>query len=131
MATLKLKKEDRNSKGQQKYKGQVSHKRSAKQESSLASRLGGTLVPRSGAGKIKGDVRIKGVARIEAKTTIHKSYSLTLATWLKIKNAAVAADECPAMVIEFLDSEGNPVEELAVVPVHLLAEFTNDDTKKD
>ncbi len=40
----------------------ASHKRAKKQEQEVAKRLGGRLVPRSGAGDIKGDCRLKGVA---------------------------------------------------------------------
>lgn len=97
-----------------------SHNRAPKQEKSLAGRLGGNTVKGSGCGFEKGDVRIKGVARIEAKCTKNKSFSVTREMVEKIENAALNSGELPAMVIEFLDEHGNPTHELAVVPTYVL-----------
>ena len=97
----------------------ASHIRSKAQEREIAARL----VPRSGAGMIKGDVRVTGVLRIECKTTKHKSFSVTLDMVRKIEEAAAQAGEMPALVIEFNDGAGNKVAELAVVPVYVLNEL--------
>ncbi len=99
-----------------KYKGLLSHKRSGLQEREIAKNLGAKLVPRSGAGKQKGDVRDKGFLRIEAKTTLKKSFSVTRDMYEKIETAAMSHDEVPVIVIEFLDEQGNPESELAVMP---------------
>lgn len=100
----------------EKYKGLLSHKRSGTQESELAKNLGAKLVPRSGAGNQKGDVRDKGILRIEAKTTMNKSFSVTREMYSKIETAAMSHDEVPVIVIEFLDEEGKPESELAIMP---------------
>jgi hypothetical protein len=76
------------------------HTASIKQERGAAKRYGGKVVKGSGAGFTKGDVRIHGVARIEAKTTIHKSFSVTAEIISKIENAAVPAGEVPIIEVE-------------------------------
>lgn len=97
-----------------------SHKRSKQQEKALASRVGGRITPGSGNGSIKGDVRCRGVLRIEAKTTKHKSFSVTLDMIRKIEDAALPSDEMPILVIEFIDEDGRPIKEVAVVPTYVL-----------
>ena len=98
----------------------TSHKRSKKQEKELAARVGGLLTPASGAKSIKGDVRKKGVMRIEAKTTKNRSFSVTLDMIRKIEDAGLPSDEVPALVIEFIDEHGRPIKEVAVVPTYAL-----------
>jgi hypothetical protein len=78
----------------------VSHARSKVQEKETAKRIGGNTVHRSGAGLIKGDVRVKGIARVENKTTIHKSYSVTMETLDKLEAAVAGSCEIPIMQIE-------------------------------
>ena len=97
----------------------LSHIRSKRQEKELAKRAKGRLTPRSGAGSIKGDVRVYKVARIEAKTTKHRSFSVTMEMLEKLENAALPADEVPIIVIEFNDN-GRKVGEVAVVPTYVL-----------
>lgn len=94
--------------------------RSGKQESEIAKATRGRLTPRSGAGKEKGDVRLKGVARIEAKTTSNKSFSVTRDMLKKLDDAALPTGEIPAHVIEFLDGDGSPHSTLAVIPLWAL-----------
>lgn len=103
----------------------AAQKRSAKQESELASRAGGKVVRGSGRGNEKGDVRVKGILRIEAKTTTKSSFSITSEMVSKIELAAVSAGECPAIVIEFLNKSGRPIHELAVVPMWVLSALTS------
>lgn len=38
----------------------------------------------------------------------------------KVENAALPNDELPAIVIEFLDENGEPEHEVAVVPMYVL-----------
>jgi Holliday junction resolvase len=97
-----------------------SHRRAPKQERELAKSLRGSLTPASGARDTKGDVRIKGIARIEAKTTKNKSYSLTVETVHKIEEAATKSAEVPVIVIEFNDGQGKKLHELAVMPMYAL-----------
>ncbi len=98
----------------------ASHDRARKQEKELATRIGGRTTPASGALSEKGDVRLKRVARIEAKTTKNKSFSVTLEMLDKIENAALPCDEIPILVVEFNDGNGRKVKEVAVVPTYVL-----------
>jgi hypothetical protein len=82
---------------------QGSHARAPKQEKETAVRVGGKQTPRSGAGTIKGDVRVRGVVRIENKTTEHKSFSVTTEHIAKLEAAVASGTEIPMMQIE-LDS---------------------------
>lgn len=97
-----------------------SHKRAKKQEKSWASRTGGKLTPASGARDVKGDVRVKGVLRLENKTTQNKSFSVTLDMVRKIEAAAASGGEVPAIVVEFNDGFGKPICEVAIVPTYVL-----------
>lgn len=96
--------------------------RSSKQEKSLATRLNkGELVRRSGAGAEKGDVKVKGIVRIECKTTEKKSFSVTREMIRKIEEATLAnGEKVGAIVVEFIDEKGNPLDEVAIVPTHFL-----------
>ena len=96
-----------------------SHARSPKQEKCLAHRLGGERVRGSGCGTEKGDVRIKGVARVETKTTGAQSFSVTREMLDKIETAALSSGEVPAFVVEF-NNDGVPAGEFAVVPMWVL-----------
>lgn len=101
-------------------RGDPSYRRSRKQEKELATRLGGSKTLASGSKGEKGDVRVRGVLRIEAKTTKHKSFSVTLDMIRQIEDAALASDEIPCIVIEFNDGAGKRVKEVAVVPTYVL-----------
>lgn len=102
-------------------RGHPAYRRSSKQESSLAKRGRGKLVPGSGSGAEKGDVKkYNGAFRIEAKTTSKNSFSVTKDMVKKIEAAALAHTELPAIIVEFLDQRGNPELEVAVVPVDVL-----------
>ena len=106
--------------GKTKYQT-VAHKRSPQQELELAIRGMGKLTPGSGNKTHKGDVKLYNKAfRIEAKCTKHKSFSVTRAMIEKIEDASLPNGELPAIVIEFLDDDGNPVGEVAVVPTYVL-----------
>lgn len=101
--------------------------RSPKQERELARRGGGRVTPGSGRGNQKGDVKkYGGVIRIEAKCTQAKSFSITRDMLEKIEEAALPNGEIPAIVVEFLDKDGNPVQEVAVVPTYVLDAIAGD-----
>lgn len=107
-----------------KYQAQ---RRSEKQEKELAKKLNGQVTKASGSQTEKGDVRVRGLLRVEAKTTSKKSFSITREMIEKINNAAIYSGENPAMVIEFIDEQGKPLHEVAVVPTWALKEyFLND-----
>jgi hypothetical protein len=79
-----------------------SHARSKVQEKETATRTGGNLTPASGSRHIKGDVRVKGVLRVENKTTKHKSYSVTTETIEKLENSVSGTEEIPFLQVELL-----------------------------
>jgi hypothetical protein len=106
-------------------KGNSSYRRSRKQEKELATRLGGRKTAASGSKAEKGDVRVRGVLRIEAKTTKHKSFSVTLDMIEQIEQAALVSDELPCIVIEFNDGAGKKVKEIAVVPTYVLDDLVD------
>ena len=98
----------------------VAQNRAPKQESTLAKRLHGQTTPASGSKADKGDVRVQRVLRIEAKTTTKKSFRVDLNMIRKIEDAGMPHNEIPAIVIEFIDENGHPLKEIAVVPTYLL-----------
>lgn len=79
-----------------------SHIRSPKQEIETARRVGGKVTKGSGNQTEKGDVRVRGVARIENKTTKHSSFSVTLDHLNKLDHAVMGTNEIPFMQIELL-----------------------------
>jgi len=97
-----------------------SHKRSKRQEKEIEKRHGAKRVPGSGVGFVKGDNRIKGVLRIEAKTTKNSSFSVTLEMIDKIETAAALSAELPVIIVEFNDGFGKKIKEVAVVPTYVL-----------
>ena len=96
-----------------------SHRRSPVQEHELAKAIGGERVRGSGSGITKGDVRKKGVCRIEVKTTGAASFSVTRDMMRKIDEAAVDANEIPALVVEFND-KGKPVGSVCIMPYYVV-----------
>lgn len=70
-------------------------------------------------------MRVKGVARIECKTTLHKSFSVTLEMVNKIQDAANSAGEVPILLVEFNDGRGKKLGEVAVIPSYCLDEFVS------
>lgn len=103
-----------------KEKGHPSYRRSRKQEKELAVRLGGRRTAASGSKDEKGDVRLRRVVRLEAKTTQNKSFSVTLEMVGQIEDAALAANELPIIAIEFTNGRGKKIKEVAVVPMYVL-----------
>ena len=79
-----------------------SHARSRAQEIEMAKRVGGKTIHRSGAGLVKGDVRLKGIARIENKTTKYASYGVSVETINKLDDAVAGTDELPILQVELL-----------------------------
>ena len=99
----------------------VAHRRSAKQEREVAKRfVRGRQTPCSGAKSEKADVRVRGVVRIETKTTAASSFRVTLDMINTIEEAALPCNEVPALIIEFIDENGTPIREVAVLPTYVL-----------
>lgn len=106
------------------------HNRSRHQEKELAKKLGGRVTLGSGNKDVKGDIRVARVARIECKTTVHSSFSVTREMVRKIQTAAMGAGELPAIIVEFIDKKGKPLSSVAVTPIwvlDLIADFANPD----
>ena len=101
-----------------KMMGAAAHNRAPQHERDVAKRLpGAKLTKASGAQNEKGDVRVRGVARIECKCTSAKSFSVTREMIEKIENAATTAGELPMIEIEMLPQRpGEPVKRVAVLP---------------
>ena len=110
-----------------KRKGNPSYRRSKVQEKSLAVRLRGDTTVASGSKSEKGDVRVRGLLRVEAKTTKHRSITVTIDMVEQIEAAALATGELPAILIEFNDGAGKPIKEVAVVPSYVLQELAGVD----
>jgi len=106
--------------GQRQAKQPKSYWRSKKQEKELSKRLQARQISGSGSGFKKGDAYISGIVRIEAKTTLKQSFSITREMVRKVNDAAVNNDEVPVIVVEFLSERGVPECEVAVVPVKML-----------
>lgn len=91
---------------------------SAGLERKLAKRAGGYRTSGSGNKKEKGDVRVRGIARIEHKATQKKSFSVTRTMIDKIEYAGRGCDEIPILAVDFLDERGNTTgNELAIIPL--------------
>lgn len=105
----------------------AAQRRSPRQEDDIARR-GGIRTPGSGSGPThKADVRkYRGIFRVEAKSTGHKSFSIKLSEWQKVEDAAYPNREEPMMIIEFVDETGRPIKELAVVPSWIVEEWANE-----
>jgi hypothetical protein len=104
----------------------ASHRRAPKQERELAKRVGGKLTPASGARDVKGDVRVKGVLRIEAKTTKNASFSVSLDMIRKIEEAAALSAELPVIIVEFNDGNGNKLKEIAICPTYVIDQLAGE-----
>lgn len=102
--------------------------RAKKQEKEAAKRLNGYCTPASGAGVVKGDVRIKSLLRLECKTTGHKSFSVTRDLIHRIEQAALEGSEVPAVIIEF-NENGKKVVDVAILPVWALESLIADANK--
>lgn len=102
------------------------HARAPAQERATAKRAGGVAVPQSGAGIVKGDVRVSGIARIECKTTTRKSYAIKPELVDKLESACLGAGEIPIVEIEFL---GPRKRTLCVVPHYVLDMLTERKTQ--
>jgi len=106
----------------------TAYRKSKKLEKRTAKKTGGYVTIGSGNKNEKGDVRIRGIARIEHKATQKKSFSITREMLDKIEHASMGHGEIPAVVVEFLDERGNSIKQVAVIPFQDLAELINDPT---
>ena len=77
-----------------------SHARAKIQEAGIAKRIGGRITPGSGSGDEKGDVRLKGFVRVEAKTTKNASFSITADILKKLDDATFGSGEVPILQVE-------------------------------
>lgn len=92
------------------FAGKTTRERSSRQESRIASEINGRTTINSGATFGENDV-VNDFMEVEAKTTLHDSFSLKLADFRKLKKKA-KVNKIPAMVIDFENSH----DSLAVIP---------------
>jgi len=85
-------------------------RRSVRTEVRVARQHGGQRTPRSGAGHIKGDCRVKGKYRIECKETDKLSYRIHIEEWLRFVHEAMKAGEVPVLHITLTDKRGRKHE---------------------
>ena len=98
----------------------VSHNHAPKQEKRIAKDLSANVVKGSGCGDEKGDVRARGVVRIECKSTTNKSFSITRKILEKIEDAALLSGEVPIIEVEFLEPDGRVAHSVVVMPKYVL-----------
>lgn len=100
---------------------------SPKLEKKLAARVGGYRTSASGSKKEKGDVRVKGVTRMEHKGTKHDSFRVTKEMLNKLELAGRGCDEVPIFVVDFLDERGRSSgQEIACIPLQDLMDLINE-----
>jgi hypothetical protein len=78
--------------------------------------VNGKQTKASGALNEKGDVRIHKVARIENKTTVHDSFSVSVDLVEKLENSVAGSDELPVMQVEL---RGGSVKFLVIPDYYL------------
>lgn len=84
-----------------KLQGQTpSHVRSRQQEKSVARLIGGVTTKASGAQMEKSDVRLRGVARIECKTTKSASFGVSVKHIRALEASVNGTAEVPLMEVE-------------------------------
>jgi Holliday junction resolvase len=76
-----------------------SHQRSREQERECAEKFGGKVTKGSGSGYQKADVQAE-LVRVEAKTTKHDSFRVTVDMIEKLEADAFGADVIPMLEIE-------------------------------
>lgn len=101
----------------------ASHAHAPKQEAGLVSSINARLVKASGSGYEVGDVRVKGVIRIDCKSTINNSYSLKAETMEHLQMAAMQDGEVPALQLDFLTTDGEVEQRLAIIPLWALEQL--------
>lgn len=100
------------------------YRASPKLENKLAKRTGGYRTSGSGNSHEKGDVRLRGITRMEHKGTKHSSFRVTKDMLDKIELASRGCDELPVIVVDFLDERGNSTgQEIACLPMQDLLEL--------
>lgn len=103
------------------------YRASPKLEAKLAKRAKGYTTSGSGNKKEKGDVRVRGVTRMEHKATQNKSFSVTRAMLEKLELAGRGCDEIPIFVVDFLDERGRSNgQEIACIPMQDLMDLLDD-----
>ncbi len=110
----------------QQRKTKTSHGNKA--EKNVAQRLKAKLTPASGAmAGAKGDME-KGGFRIESKATKAESMRLELGWLQKIYQEALERGENPALIVQFVNSDGKPLPRgsWVMVPEDLFKEFIGD-----
>lgn len=93
------------------------HDRSKVQEAGLAKKLGGRTTIGSGNKDEKGDVRLKGLIRVECKNTQEQGFRVTAEMLAKLSATAVGAGELPVMQIDLGVKDGVAMQSFYVLPM--------------
>ena len=96
-------------------------------EELLAKRLKAFKVPGSGSmDNASGDIE-KGDILLEAKSTVHSSFSLKLNHLIKIRNEALGTGRTPALAIVFTTGDGRPRKDgsWVLLPEYVFRELTD------
>lgn len=88
------------------------------QERSIAQRLNAKTTKASGSQDEKGDVRLKGVIRLEAKCTRKDSFRVTKDMLRKIEEAALASGELPVIEVEFINDKAETLYTCSILPTY-------------
>ena len=94
----------------------ISHDYARQQEVDAAKAYGGYTTSKSGAGDVKGDVRVKGKYRIECKCTTKGSYALNYKYLENFIEQATSLGEDPILQVHFIDEMGIKKRGYVVMP---------------
>ena len=104
----------------------ISHDYARQQEINTAEYYGGYPTSQSGAGNIKGDVRIKGKHTIECKCTINNSYALKYDYLEKMMESAASLGEDFFLQLHFIDENGYKKRGYIIIPEDNIKETLRD-----
>lgn len=114
---------------EKKGKQSKAYRASPRLEKKLAKKTKGYTTTGSGNKKEKGDVRVRGIARMEHKATQAASFRVTKEMLDKIELAGRGCDELPVLVVDFLDERGRTTgQEIACIPLQDLLDLIDENT---
>lgn len=101
----------------------IAHDYAKVQEINAAKTYNGWTTPNSGAGNIKGDVRVRGKYRIECKCTKNNSYSLKYDYLENFLEQAASLGEDPIMQLHFIDDAGSKKRGYIIMPEEYIKDY--------
>jgi hypothetical protein len=101
----------------------IAHDYARLQEIEAAKTYNGWTTPNSGAGNIKGDVRVRGKFRIECKCTLNNSYGLKYDYLENFLEQAASLGEDPVMQLHFINDNGTKKRGYIIVPEEYIKDY--------